>query len=192
MLKILYVKLKKALYGMIQAAMLCWINLSTALKRWGFEINPYNWCIASKMVNGKQITVVWRVDDLQISHADPKVVTELINKLDCRYGQDSRYNKTLLTIQHRKRHKHIGMILDYWTAGKVKIDIIEYTEKILLNVDNLFPGTAITPAANHLFEVNKKAKNLNDNESELFHHLVAQLLFLSKQPRPDLQMGLPS
>ena len=62
--------------------MLFWKNLSTALKSWGFTINLYDWCVANKMVNGQQITVVWHVDDLKISHSYPKVVTELIAKLD--------------------------------------------------------------------------------------------------------------
>ena len=65
--KTLYVRLRKALYGTIQAAMLFWKNLSTTLKSWGFKINPYDWCVANKMVNGKQITIAWHVDDLKIS-----------------------------------------------------------------------------------------------------------------------------
>ena len=68
---VMYVKLKKALYGTLQAAMLFWKNLSASLKEWGFTINPYDWCVANNEVNGEQITVVWHVDDLKISHADP-------------------------------------------------------------------------------------------------------------------------
>ena len=49
---VLYVKLKKALYGTLQASLLFWKNLTATLIDWGFEINPYDWCVASKMVNG--------------------------------------------------------------------------------------------------------------------------------------------
>jgi len=35
----------------------------------GFTINPYDPCIANKMVNGSQMSVRWHVDDLMISHA---------------------------------------------------------------------------------------------------------------------------
>ena len=56
--KVLYVKLKKVLYGTIQAAMLFWKNLTTSLKSWSFEINPYDWCVANKKVDGHQITIV--------------------------------------------------------------------------------------------------------------------------------------
>ena len=38
--KTLYVRLRKALYGTIQAAMLFWKNLSTTLKSWGIQNKP--------------------------------------------------------------------------------------------------------------------------------------------------------
>ena len=50
------------------------------------------------------------------------------------------------------------MLLDYRTTGKVKIDMTEYAEKILQEVEGLFPGTCVTPAANHIFEVNNNKK----------------------------------
>jgi hypothetical protein len=60
---VIYIILQKALYGTLQAALLFWQNLSTQLKEWGFEINPYDFCVANKMINGKQCTIVWHVDD---------------------------------------------------------------------------------------------------------------------------------
>ena len=54
----MYVKLKKALYGTLQAALLFWKNLTTTLIEWGFTINPYDWYVANKTVNGKQQTIV--------------------------------------------------------------------------------------------------------------------------------------
>ena len=85
---VIYVILTKALYGTLQAALLFWQNLSTELKKWGFEINPYDFCVANKTINGKQCTIVWHVDDLKISHVDPKVVTTIVNLLDAKYGQE--------------------------------------------------------------------------------------------------------
>ena len=34
--------------------------------------------MANKIINGEQFTIVWRVDDLKLSHKDPDVVTEII------------------------------------------------------------------------------------------------------------------
>lgn len=42
----------------------------------GFKINQYDICVANKMINGKQFTVLWHVDDLKISLKDKKVVTD--------------------------------------------------------------------------------------------------------------------
>jgi hypothetical protein len=39
---VLYVELKKALYGILQAAFLFQRFLSGCLQEWGFEINPYD------------------------------------------------------------------------------------------------------------------------------------------------------
>ena len=50
--EVLYVKLKKALYDKLQGSLLFWKNLTATLIDWGFEINPYDWCVANKMVNG--------------------------------------------------------------------------------------------------------------------------------------------
>jgi hypothetical protein len=63
---VIYVILKKALYGTLQAALLFWQNLSKQLQKWGFEINPYDFCMANKIINGKQCTIMWHVDDLKI------------------------------------------------------------------------------------------------------------------------------
>jgi hypothetical protein len=45
---VLYVKLKKALYGTLQAALLFWKLLSQELKNMGFEVNPYYVCVMNK------------------------------------------------------------------------------------------------------------------------------------------------
>jgi hypothetical protein len=55
--KVIYVKLLKALYGTLRAARLFWEKLSKQLMEWGFAINPYDQCMANKMIQGKQCTV---------------------------------------------------------------------------------------------------------------------------------------
>ena len=63
--------------GTLQAALLFWRKLSAALIACGFEINSYDWCIANKMIDGKQCTVLWHVDDLKLLHV--KIEITLIN-----------------------------------------------------------------------------------------------------------------
>eukprot|EP00957_Ditylum_brightwellii_P111990 8540452-Ditylum_brightwellii.AAC.1 len=45
---VLHVRLQKALYGAMKAALLWGENLTNTLKEWGFKINPYDWCVATK------------------------------------------------------------------------------------------------------------------------------------------------
>ena len=68
-------KLKKALYGTLQAAMLFWRTLTAKLVDMGFEINPYDRYVANKLIEGKQCTILWHVDDLKVSHCSSWVVT---------------------------------------------------------------------------------------------------------------------
>jgi hypothetical protein len=49
-------------------------KLLADLKDFGFEINPCDPCVASKMVEGKQLTACWRIDDLKASHMEPRAI----------------------------------------------------------------------------------------------------------------------
>ena len=124
----MYVKLKKALYGTLQAALLFWKNLTNVLIKWGFVVNTYDWCVANKMVNVKQLTIVWHVDDLKILHVEENVVTKVISKLEKQYGKDAYGKDCPLTVCRCKNHDYLGMTLDYANAGKVAIDMTEYIE----------------------------------------------------------------
>jgi len=51
----LYVQLKKALYGTLQAELILWKLLSNTLQEWDFKINNYDRCLTNKMINGKNV-----------------------------------------------------------------------------------------------------------------------------------------
>ena len=50
-----------------------------------------------------------------------------------------------------------------------------------------FHGQTETPAANHLFDVDKESENMNKEDGSLFNHLLDKLMYLSKRERPDIQ-----
>ena len=58
----------------MKAALLYYQRFVTDLKSIGFEINPYDPCVADKITAGKQLTVVWHGDDLKVSHVSSNVV----------------------------------------------------------------------------------------------------------------------
>eukprot|EP00957_Ditylum_brightwellii_P077828 5915075-Ditylum_brightwellii.AAC.1 len=109
---VLYVRLKKALYGTMRASLLFWENLVETLQEWGFEINPYDWCVANKDIQGSWCKVVWHVGNLKISHANSKVVTEMIEKLQAKYGGKAHDSSIW------KVHEYLGIQIGFSDAGK--------------------------------------------------------------------------
>ena len=83
--KVLYVRALKAIYGCVKSALL-WYNLyeSTLVKQ-GFVVNPYGRCVANKMINGKQCTIAWYVDDNIVGHAEEKVLDELFETVESHF-----------------------------------------------------------------------------------------------------------
>ena len=182
---ILYVELVKALYGTIRAALIFWRKFTKQITKWGFTVNPYDWCVANKMVRGSQLTITWHVDDLKISHADKEVLEDLLKQLNEAFGQDGP-----LTIHRGKKHDYLGMWLDFSLDGKVQVQMFDYIDNMLKDLPDDMGGTATSPAADHLFTVNETGRKLTQTQAELFHHNVAKLLFLCKRARPDIQTAV--
>jgi hypothetical protein len=40
----------------------------------GFKVNPYDPCIATKIIKGSQMRLQWHVDNLMISHTDAREI----------------------------------------------------------------------------------------------------------------------
>ena len=78
---VLYVKLEKAVYGMMKSALLFYHKLVADLISLGYTIKPHDPCVANKEINGFQMTICWHVDDLFIGHKDPTVVSTLLKWL---------------------------------------------------------------------------------------------------------------
>ena len=63
--------------GIMKAALLFYKKFVKNLKSIGFELNPYDPYVANKIVSGAQLTVVWHVDGLKVSHVDAGAVTRM-------------------------------------------------------------------------------------------------------------------
>ena len=178
---LLYVKLKKALYGLLQSALLFYKKLVADLKADGFELNPYDPCVANKMVNGKQLTVAWHVDDLKISHFEEAEVDRLISYLKSIYGEN-------LSEQEGPVVDYLGTHYYYPGDGTVQMSQIPYIDKIFEDFPEQITSTKSTPAADHLFKVRDEAeaKFLDNERADAFHHATAQLAFLRARSRPDI------
>ena len=184
---VLYTELDKALYRMLQVALLFWQKLSTFLtEKHGFVRNEYDWCVINKIVSGKQCTVAWYVDNIKISHKTQQVLEDLLALLNDEFGKEAP-----LTITQGKIHDYLGMVIDYTAPGKVKFTMRDFIQAVLDEcLGELMKGGSATPAANHLFNVNSDCKKLEEEKASQFHHLTAKLLYLSKHTQPDLQTAV--
>ncbi len=85
---VLYLQLQKALYGIMKKALLFYRKLVSELQEMGFEINPYDPCVANKMVNDTQMTIRWHVDDLMISHLSQGEIMKVVQQIKDIYGEN--------------------------------------------------------------------------------------------------------
>lgn len=178
-------RLNKVLYGMVQASYLFWRDLTLVIEELGFEVNPYNWCIENKMVNGAQCTITWHVDNLKILCVNKDAIDEVVCALDKRYGSFKP-----LTINNSKVHDYLRMTLGYTKREKVLVSMYKYIDQLLDKCPPDVDGTAVTRAANSLFEVRDDTEKVNEAKKKLLHQIIAKLLYLSKQARPDVQTAI--
>ena len=183
---VLYVQLEKALYGMMKSALLFYRKLVADLRSIGFELNPYDPCVANKIIDGHQLTVCWHVDDLLIGHKDSNAVTRFTQWLQQHYETPDKP----LKATRGPIHDYLGMNMKFTTPGCVSFDMIPYIKKII-DIDD-FPekimGVASSPAADHLFTIRPptEVRLLLEYQAIANHHTTAQLLVLS-QVRRDIQ-----
>ena len=180
--KLVFLQLDKALYGTVKAARLFFENLSGKLSDYGFTANPYDLCVMNKIINGKQCTVVWHVDDLKISHVDSTMVDDLLAYLSSIYGD--------LSITRGNEHTYVGMDFSFPGDGTVQVDMSPYLKEALDEFPDLVDKLVTSPASNHIFDVDPNATPLSKERRELLHHLVAKLLFVSTRARPDIHLPI--
>ena len=185
--KVMYMELLKALYGTLWAAQLFWEKLQAKLvNKWGISPNRYDSCVVNKMVDGRQLTVTWHVDDLKISHEKEDALDEFIGMMENKFGQD-----TPLSISCGPIQQYLGMTLDFSKKGKVVVKMDDYVKTMLNDTPSSMDGKAATPAAAHLFKINTvNKKPLDQVKKDLFVHLVMQGLYLSQHGRPDIRTAI--
>jgi hypothetical protein len=184
----LLVQCQNALYGTMVASLLYYRKFVKSLTDIGFTINPYDPCVANKMIDRKQMTICWHVDDLKASHAKSKVMDRMVKYLRQEYESIFEDGSGRMVVSRGNIHKYLGMTLDYSVKGQVKISMFDYIDEILTAFDKAEPkggGTKSSAAPDNLFTVNEDCEKISQEKVVQFHNLVAKTLYATKRARPD-------
>jgi hypothetical protein len=184
---VLYVRMLRALYGMLVASILYYKKFCKDIKGIRFVVNPYDPYVANQRVKGKQQTVTWHVDDLKSSHVNPKVNNEFYKCLEATYGSKELGH---VTTTRGPVHNYLAMKLDYSTPGVLKVDMREYISSMLDEFPYKIQGTVQVPWSEKLFKVDESSKKLDDTRRETFHSYVMKAMFLCKRGRSDVQPAI--
>ena len=181
--KVLYVQILKALYGMIESALLWYELYSTVLKEEGFEINKIDKCIAQKYIDSKPCTIGWYVDDNIVGHMDTEVITELLSRIEAKFPG--------LTIQRGKKLDFLGINLEFRDDGKLFMDTIEYLSGMVKEFEDeigkTLNRTYTTPGSNWLFKVREDSPKLSQDKADMMLKYIMKVAWAMKRTRPGLE-----
>ena len=107
-----------------------------------------------------------------------------------------------MKVHRGKKHTYLAMDLDYSHKGECRVTMYEYLDGILHTIDEAVKkhgegwvlvrsrASKKTAALDNLFTVDEDCENLSIEAAASFHTVVAKLLYLSKQSRPDTSLSV--
>jgi len=178
-----YVRLRKALYGLIQSSLLWYENITATLRDFGFESCINDPCIFQQSFNGNPYYIGLYVDDLIHICSDVAIRDKIANMLVDRYGSmDHHFGNQLSFLS-------ISILVDF-KNDRLIMDQDEYVRKFLESIDDDC-GSKLqqypTPAT---FE-----KDINgSNEMELasleiaskYRSYLMSIMLVALRTRPDV------
>jgi len=179
--EVLYVKILRAIYGCIEYALLWYELYVKTLKGIGFILNPYDKCVANKVINGRQCTVAWYVDDNKLLHVQPEVVTQVLEVIMGHLGE--------LEISRGDEHNSLGMkiVMDRENRSVI-ISMRDPIEESIKMFGEDVDDTVASPTNENLFTTyDRESDELGEDRSEIFHSVTAKLLFIMKRAKPDIE-----
>ena len=139
----------------------------------GFELNPYTNCVTNKMINDKQCTIIWWVDDNYIIHVFDGVLDIVIGKIEERFGK--------MAVTCGEEHVFLGMKFRFTGDGTICIMMEEYIKVAIDLFGEKLDRIVTTPASSSLFILDPNAQVLSVERKERLHSIVGKLLWVCKQ-----------
>jgi hypothetical protein len=85
------------------------------------QLNPYDACVANKMIDNKQCTIAWYIYNTKISQVKPEVVTQVIKDIEETFGK--------MTIRRGHEHVFVWMNIRYTEKGTVVMNMKAYLDE---------------------------------------------------------------
>jgi hypothetical protein len=176
----LIVRLKKALYGTLEAAKIWFEVLKEFLLGLGFKQNAKDQCVFNKLVDDVQLTVAVYVDDAKCTCKQESALVWIADAFNSRFPG--------MSITRGAVHSFLGQTWDYSKKGKVSVTM---EGNIGQMVDDYgVGGSAVTPAADDVFQIDSESPLLIEDRRARFHSFVQRCAWVSKRVVPQLGPAL--
>jgi hypothetical protein len=174
----LIVRLRKALYGTIEAAALWHAKLSGVLTSNGFTANPYDRCLFSKQYCGELVLAAIHVDDVLVSSNTRKGTDHVVDIMKKSFDA--------INVTSGPSIDYLGMQLTASSTG-LGVSMPGYAKECVAVMKEQERVTTYTsPGDGETFRVDENSKKLPEDKKELFHTITAKVLYLAYKTRPDL------
>ena len=77
------------------------------------------------MIDGKQMSIMFHIDDMLLSFIDPHIVTLNIKKLEVAYAKRDQ-----LSVTRGPVHEYLGMTFDLRISGQVTLSQYDFIKKL--------------------------------------------------------------
>ena len=186
------------------ASLLYYRKFTSSLKNQGYSINSYDHCVGNKIVEKKQITICFHVDDCKVSHELVQVVDDAIKWLRRDYESIFEDGSGAMVVHRGKMHKYLGMSIDFSKKGITSVSMVDYVKDIVSSWDKASGELKAdgfktkfrkqsgepTAAPSNLFTVDEYSVKLSEKQKSTFHTIVAKALFVAKRARPDIAVAI--
>jgi hypothetical protein len=95
-----------------------------------------------------------------------------------------------MAVTRGKEHVFLGMHISFHNDGTASIVMKDYIKEAIAHFGKDITRSATTPAKRNLFEIKENSVPLTDADREIFHSVVAKLLYVSKRGGLDIQLPI--
>ena len=172
------VKLKKALYGLIEALKRWNVHIADLLKQFGFQQHPLEPCVFVYKGDDGVCYLLLYVDDIFIGCTNAALLERVKAYISSHFPG--------FNWRDSNQHDCVGLEIDLAEPGVAKLSMTGYIKDLLETTGTI--GYADSPVGPHLFDVrpDEEAELLDMAAAKSFHTVVMKCHYLDKRMRFDI------